>query len=186
MPRRFPQHRFYFVEWIGALARWRATRSWQWLTGTSLIGDERPQRVDWVTGALMLVPTQAYLSVDGMDERFHMYMEEVDLQWRLRQNGVPAVYLPMVHARHEQGGSTAPSDLRIEALLNARLLYELKWNGWPAVRRLQLLLTLANLLDMPYDVARFMVGRTTGPIARFMRRTRLVWSPPQANRRLLR
>lgn len=45
------------------------------------------RRVDWVSAAFWLVPTAAWRDVDGFDERYHMYCEDVDFCLRLRLAG---------------------------------------------------------------------------------------------------
>ncbi len=42
---------------------------------------------DWVNAAFMLVRREAFASIGGFDERFHMYCEDVDLCLRLRLAG---------------------------------------------------------------------------------------------------
>ena len=49
----------------------------------------REAEVDWVVGAAMWIPTAAFRAVGGFDERFFMNSEEVDLQRRLRDRGIP-------------------------------------------------------------------------------------------------
>ena len=52
------------------------------------------QRPDWVNAAFLLLRSDAYLSIGGFDEAYHMYCEDVDLCLRLqlagwRLQGVP-------------------------------------------------------------------------------------------------
>ena len=48
----------------------------------------RPQRrTDWVSAAFLLVRSEAWRSVGGFDERFHMYCEDVDFCLRLQLAG---------------------------------------------------------------------------------------------------
>ncbi len=65
-----------------------------------------PQVVDWVSGACFLVRRTAFEQVGGFDEAYFMYLEEVDLCWRLGRTGWRVAYVPGAEVVHAQGGST--------------------------------------------------------------------------------
>ncbi|THU01500.1 glycosyl transferase [Lampropedia puyangensis] len=44
------------------------------------------QRVDWVSGACMMLRANDWLRLRGFDEQFHMYCEDVDLSLRARRD----------------------------------------------------------------------------------------------------
>lgn len=61
----------------------------------------RPQRrVDWVNGACMVLPAAVWARLDGFDEGYFMYCEDVDLCLRLRALGLRLERAPVrvVHA----------------------------------------------------------------------------------------
>ena len=62
--------------------------------------------VDWVSGACFLVRRSAFEQVGGFDEDYFMYLEEVDLCWRLGKVGWRVVYAPAAVVTHQQGVST--------------------------------------------------------------------------------
>ena len=62
--------------------------------------------VDWVSGACFLVRRDAYEQVGGFDESFFMYLEDVDLCWRLGRAGWRVAYAPAASVVHLQGCST--------------------------------------------------------------------------------
>lgn len=62
-------------------------------------------RVDWVSGALLMVRRQAADEIGLLDEDFFMYAEEMDWCYRLQQGGWPVYYLPDARAVHWGGGS---------------------------------------------------------------------------------
>jgi N-acetylglucosaminyl-diphospho-decaprenol L-rhamnosyltransferase len=70
---------------------------------------------DWVSGSCFLVRRDAFDSVGGFDESFFMYVEDVDLCWRLRRAGWAAYYEPAAEIVHEQGRSTSQHPYRMLA-----------------------------------------------------------------------
>jgi N-acetylglucosaminyl-diphospho-decaprenol L-rhamnosyltransferase len=80
-----------------------------WTRRYRRIGQEqhRSREADWVSGAFFLVWRQAFDDVGGFDERYFMYVEDVDLCWRLRRAGWRVRYEPSAAVVHEQGRSTS-------------------------------------------------------------------------------
>lgn len=60
-----------------------------------------PRLVDWVSGACMLVRKSAVERVGLMDERFFMYVEDVDWCKRFWGSGFEVLYWPGMVARHD-------------------------------------------------------------------------------------
>jgi GT2 family glycosyltransferase len=88
---------------------------------------------DWTIGSFMLVRREAFDAVDGFDERFFLYSEEVDLCLRVRRAGWKVVHSPAVTILHH-GNSDRPADARLQTQLAwARLQYADK--NLPAVSR---------------------------------------------------
>jgi N-acetylglucosaminyl-diphospho-decaprenol L-rhamnosyltransferase len=98
----------------------------------------RPRDVDWVSGAMVLLRRRALASVGGWDERYFMYMEDVDLCWRLRRLGWRVAYEPGGQVTHVQGASTAAVPYRM-ILEHHRSVYRFAARRWHGVRRLLLL-----------------------------------------------
>ena len=63
------------------------------------------RQVDWVSGACFLARREAWDAVGGFDTSFFMYMEDVDLCWRLRGTGWEIAYEPAAQITHIQGVS---------------------------------------------------------------------------------
>jgi N-acetylglucosaminyl-diphospho-decaprenol L-rhamnosyltransferase len=74
-----------------------------------------PARVDWVSGACFLARRQAWDAVDGFDPSYFMYMEDVDLFWRMGRAGWAVGYEPAAEVRHEQGVSANQHPYRMLA-----------------------------------------------------------------------
>lgn len=62
--------------------------------------------VDWLSGACLLVRRAAFDEVGGFDERYFMYMEDVDLGERLGRAGWHNIYVPSAEVLHDKGHST--------------------------------------------------------------------------------
>ncbi|MGO9381374.1 MAG: glycosyltransferase family 2 protein [Mycobacterium sp.] len=62
--------------------------------------------VGWLSGSCLLVRRSAFSQVGGFDERYFMYMEDVDLGDRLGNAGWQSVYVPSAEVLHHKGHST--------------------------------------------------------------------------------
>ena len=82
----------------------------------------RPRDVDWVSGAAVWLRRAALDDVGGWDERYFMYVEDVDLCWRLRQAGWRVAYEPAGAVEHLLGVSTASRPYRMIAEHHRSLL----------------------------------------------------------------
>jgi GT2 family glycosyltransferase len=76
----------------------------------------REQEPVWVSGSCLLARKTALDAVGGLDERFFLYEEDVDLCLRVRRAGWRVVYTPSALVRHHLGKSmeTAPALSRLE------------------------------------------------------------------------
>lgn len=68
-----------------------------------------PQRVDWLSGACLLVRRNAWEQVGGFDEGYFMYFEDVDLAQRLHAAGWNATWIPSAVITHSGAHSTGNS-----------------------------------------------------------------------------
>ncbi len=71
---------------------------------------ERP--VGWLSGSCLLLRGAAFDEVGGFDERYFMYMEDVDLGDRLGRAGWQNVYVPSAEILHDKGHSTGRDPAR--------------------------------------------------------------------------
>jgi N-acetylglucosaminyl-diphospho-decaprenol L-rhamnosyltransferase len=160
--RHFPTVGHQTVEWLTPLARFRDRRALHEAVGhdtRAVPGAVVP--VDWVMGAAMLLPTEAFRAVGGFDEGFFMNSEEIDLQRRLRERGVPSVFVGTVSLLHVGGGSSDPLARR-RWLVESRLRYADRWGGR---RRLRAALTAATAVNLLANGARRAGGRPVRPVA---------------------
>jgi GT2 family glycosyltransferase len=100
-------------------------------------------RVDWVSGACMLVRRTAFEQAGGMDERFFLYWEDADLCKRLGDLGWRTIYLPEAEVVHAGGRSSVHAYREsLAAFHTSALKLFLKHARWP-VRWLAPLLYVA-------------------------------------------
>ena len=60
--------------------------------------------VAWVSGAFLMTRKQLWSDLDGLDERYFMYVEDVDYCKRVRNAGYRVAYTPDVRIVHYEGG----------------------------------------------------------------------------------
>jgi GT2 family glycosyltransferase len=66
---------------------------------------DRPRRVDWAVGAALLMRREAIEEIGGFDERFFMYVEDVEWCWRANTMGWEIRFEPAAVVRHVGGAS---------------------------------------------------------------------------------
>jgi GT2 family glycosyltransferase len=86
------------------------------------IESDRPQKVEAVTGAAMVVRRSLFESLGGLDERFFMYCEDGDFCLRARRAGADITLLPTAVVSHHGGASTAPGTERMNGMIGRHLL----------------------------------------------------------------
>lgn len=154
--RHFPTVLHQTVEWLTPLARFRHRRALHELVGHDMraVEAESPVSVDWVMGAVMLLPVAHVRGIGGLDESYFMNSEEVDLQLRLRRQGIPSLVIPSIRVAHVGGASSDP--LRRRAwLVDSRYRYAQKW-GHP--RALKAALTAATGVNFAVNSVRQRLG----------------------------
>ncbi len=75
--------------------------------------------VDWVSGACMVMKRQVFIDEKGFDETFFAHMEEIDLCWRIRNQGHRLTFIPDSKVYHVGGGTLPKSNSR-KTYLNFR------------------------------------------------------------------
>jgi len=79
----------------GRMARWLDARL------------SKPGPVPWAAASCLLVTRDAFAAVEGFDEEFFLYFEDIDFCLRLGQRGYSIWYDPSVTVVHERGRSAA-------------------------------------------------------------------------------
>lgn len=76
------------------------------------IQPDAPAKVHVVSATALFIAKNIFNSVSGFDERFFLYLEDIDLCLRLRADNVDIWYLPSVKVQHSLGTSSSKLQLR--------------------------------------------------------------------------
>jgi N-acetylglucosaminyl-diphospho-decaprenol L-rhamnosyltransferase len=123
---------------------------------------DRPSRVDWATGAFLVVRREAWDEVGGFDESQWMYSEDLDLCWRLHRAGWAVRFVPRAVVRHVRGAAA-------EQAFGDEPAQAARWTAtnyaWVARRRgigVAWALALLNLTASAARLGAAIVGETLG------------------------
>jgi len=84
----------------GGFSLWRV-RTWHQLSPL-----QRDRQVGFISGCLMYLPLAALQGLQGFDPRYFLYLEDLELCLRARQQGCPLICLAEVQIRHQPSSST--------------------------------------------------------------------------------
>jgi GT2 family glycosyltransferase len=88
---------------------------------TALTSETR--RVDWVTGACLLVRRQDAEAAGLLDERYFMYCEDIDFCAAVRANGGTVYFTPLAQIVHLRGRSWGPGARASESYRRSHLAF---------------------------------------------------------------
>jgi GT2 family glycosyltransferase len=104
------------------------------------------REVERVKGAFYLTRRALFNSLEGFDERFFLYWEDVDFSLRAARAGWRSFYLAGVRAYHQRWGcSRRAPEACLYHELRSRIRYAYKHFGWPSAT----LVTLAVFCCQP-------------------------------------
>ncbi|MFQ6678040.1 MAG: glycosyltransferase [Fidelibacterota bacterium] len=97
---------------------------WAGKYNLSYLDPDQTHVVDAISGSCMFLRKTLYEELDGFDEQFFMFGEDLDLCYRIWQKGFEIHYLPATQIVHYQGESvkSAPFD-SINAFYKAMILF---------------------------------------------------------------
>lgn len=84
---------------------------------------DQVKSVEWVTGCCMLIRNSALQKAGLFNKQFFLYYEDVELSFRLRENGFQLHYLPSCKMYHEAGASGVSATKQKEGFLNPVIHY---------------------------------------------------------------
>lgn len=108
------------------------TNPWttRYLTDVSQASDTR--ETGWLSGSCLMVRRSAFDAVDGFDDAFFMYFEDVDLGYRMGKSGWLNFYVPTAIVTHTGAHSTSTESGRmLQAHHKSAYLYlSRKYSAW--------------------------------------------------------
>lgn len=120
-----------------------------------------PHKVDWATGAALLIRPDVAQLVGEWDERYFLYSEETDFMHRVRAAGADVWFEPSARMRHCRGGSgTSPA---LDALMAAnRIRYIRKFHTGGYARAFRAAVVLSAMLRSPLPRRREILAVVSG------------------------
>jgi len=115
----------------------------------------REQRVDTVSGAVMLLRANAFDAIGRFDEGFRMYFEETDLCRRLRAHGHAVGFCPAARAIHQHGASAQQTSVRQVDYYLSYVRYFAKHHGRGAAAILRAAVAAGALARMAALVVKY-------------------------------
>jgi N-acetylglucosaminyl-diphospho-decaprenol L-rhamnosyltransferase len=97
-----------------------------------------------VSGAFFAVRRRAWDEVGGFDETYFMFMEDVDVCWRLRRAGWDVAYEPAGRVTHFEGASRVGAPYRM-IVAHHRSLLRYGWRTGSRQDRVMLPVVAAGL-----------------------------------------
>lgn len=101
--------------------------------------------VDWVAGACFLVKNDVFAKIGYLDEKFFMYVEEVEFCYRCQKAGWQIYLLPQAKITHQGEGSGDRQKAILGIYQGLFLFYDKHKSGWQKVI-LKVILKTAALL----------------------------------------
>ena len=122
----------------------------------------------WATGACMVVRSETYWKVGGLDDDFFAHMEEIDLCWRLKSRGYRAVCIPECTVFHI-GGGTLNVESPHKTYLNFRNNLLMLYKNLPA-KALKKILFWRFVFDYAAALQLFITGKPQNAFSVFKAR----------------
>jgi len=82
-----------------------------------------PFEVDWVSGSAMMISADAIKLAGTFDEKYFMYVEDVDLCYRMWRSGFKVYYYPLSTILHHIGGSGVKDVMLPQIRMQKSVLY---------------------------------------------------------------
>lgn len=131
------------------------------LTGFERLGflrfsPKKVTKVDWVTGAAMMVRSKEFKEIGGFDGNIFMYTEDMELCFRIRKQGLQVVFYPDIKILHSERGSSNKTFAIVNIYKGLLYFYKKHKSYWQ--------FTLVKLLLIIKAIFAILIGNLTGKI----------------------
>lgn len=130
------------------------TLPWRGIVGRGAL---RPGEPFFLSGAVLLLSAEALADVGGFDERFFLYSEEADWQWRALQHGYGLHEVDEIVAAHVGAATSHDTVVRERYFHGSAELFVRKWygsRGWALFRSGSLIAALRRLVTERGSIGR--------------------------------
>ena len=109
--------------------------------------DDKEKQVDWVSGGFMMADSKHFRSVKGFNESYFMYIEDMDLCYRVRKKGLKIFVNPQARIKHLGQGSSNKTFAIVHIYKGLQIFYRQQRTGleYVVVKLLLLIKGLAAL-----------------------------------------
>lgn len=84
---------------------------------------ERIRKVDFVSGGFVAFRRSDFEKLDGYDEDYFMYVEDMDICFRAKELGIDTFYIPCAHIKHKGQGSSSREFAIVNIYKGLQLFY---------------------------------------------------------------
>jgi N-acetylglucosaminyl-diphospho-decaprenol L-rhamnosyltransferase len=128
------------------------------------------QQVDQIMGAFYLIRHELFRKLDGFDERFFVYFEDLDLSYRVHKLGWSSYYLADVRSYHKGGGTSENvKSTRLFYFIRSRILYTYKhFNMLQATAILLATLSIEPLTRIGFALVKLSISQAKETIIAYM------------------
>jgi N-acetylglucosaminyl-diphospho-decaprenol L-rhamnosyltransferase len=132
---------------------------------------DNTQPVDHVMGAFYLIRGELFRSLQGFDENFFVYFEDLDLSYRVHQAGWSSYYLADTRSFHKGGGTSEKiKATRLFYSQRSRILYGYKHFNWFQATAIALAtLTIEPLTRIGFALLKFSPSQATETIQGYVK-----------------
>jgi len=133
--------------------------------------DDKIKKVDFISGADMMIRASVLKETGLFDEDFFLYFEETELSYRIKKAGYYSVLLPEIKISHFEGSSSRSTGIEKTATFNyityryyvvsRQLFYKKVYGAFFAI--------MAKPLHIIHTVLKWMAGKEEGSLARKLR-----------------